>query len=161
MCSSDLFLEFVIEIYEVEIEVLNSQEQSYQFRDPRAFLESLPRPKQEEISLPFDVQVEEDCAFKSHTEDAVNQAVKDANSPPVMEGLKEESLYHVFADPMEEYMEALIGLAPQALILCKSQIHQKWSPLVVALVLKTHIQSTLWLSLTSSQIFYPFFLLLN
>ena len=43
------FLELVVERYENEIEMLNSQEKSYQFRDPRAFLESLPPPKQEEI----------------------------------------------------------------------------------------------------------------
>ena len=107
------------------------------------------------------MQEKDDCAFKSHTEDAVIKAVKDADSLPVMEGLKEESLHHVFVDPVAEYMEALIGSSSQALILCKSQIHQEWSPLVVALVLKTHIQSTLWLSLTSSHIFYPFLLLLN
>ena len=84
------------------------------------------------------------------------EIVRDADSLPAMEGLKEESLCHVIADPVAEYMEALVGSAPQALILCKSQINQKWSPLVVALVLKTHMQSTIWLFLTSSQCFYPF-----
>ena len=49
------FLELVVERYESEIVVLNSQEQSYQFRDPRAFLENIPPPKKGEISLPFDV----------------------------------------------------------------------------------------------------------
>ena len=85
----NFFLELVVERYETEIEMLNSQDQSYQFRDPRAFLKILPPPKQEEISLPFDVQQKDDCAFKSHTEDAVIKSVKDADSLPVMEGLKE------------------------------------------------------------------------
>ena len=40
-----IFLDLVVERYETEIEILNSQEQSYQFRDPRAFLERLPPPK--------------------------------------------------------------------------------------------------------------------
>ena len=124
-------------------------------------MESLPPPKQEEISLPFDVQEKDDYAFKRYIEDVVIKAVKDGDSPLVMEGLKEESFHHVFVDPVAEYMKALIGSSSQALILCKSQIHQGWPPLLVALVLKTHIQSTLWLSLTSSQIFYPFLLLLN
>ena len=53
-----IFLELVVERYEAEIEILNSQEKSYQFRDPRAFLESLPPPKKDEIPLPFDVQRE-------------------------------------------------------------------------------------------------------
>ena len=42
-----IFLDLVVERYETEIEILNLQEQSYQFRDPRAFLESLPSPKRE------------------------------------------------------------------------------------------------------------------
>ena len=151
----------VAERYEAEIEILNSQEKSYQFRDPRYFLESLPPPKKEEIPLLFDVQEEDDWAFNSHTEDAVIQASKDAGSLPVIEGIKEESLHHVFIDPVAEYMEALIGSSSQTLILGRGQIHQEWSPLMVALVLKTHIQSTTWLSLTSSQIFSSFLLLLN
>ena len=141
--------------------MLNSQDQSYQFRDPRAFLEIIPPPKQEEISLPFDVQEKDDCAFKDHTEDQVIKAVWDVENQSIMGGPKEEILYHVFVDPVAEYMEALIGSSSQALILCKSQIHPKWSPLVVALVWKTHIQSTPWLSLTRSQISSSFLLLLN
>ena len=42
-----IFLELVVQIYEAEIKFLNSQEKSCQFRDPRAFLESLPPPKKE------------------------------------------------------------------------------------------------------------------
>ena len=33
-----IFLEVVVERYDAEIELMNSQEKSYQFRDPRAFL---------------------------------------------------------------------------------------------------------------------------
>ena len=44
-----IFLELVVERYEVEIEFLNSQEKSYQFRDPRAFLESLLPPKKKKF----------------------------------------------------------------------------------------------------------------
>ena len=63
------------------------------------------------------MQEEDDWAFKSHTEDVVIQSVKNAGSVPVMEGLKEEILHHVFIDPVAEYMEALIGSSSQALIL--------------------------------------------
>ena len=42
-----IFLGLVVERYETKTEMLNSQEQSYQFKDPREFLESLPLPKQE------------------------------------------------------------------------------------------------------------------
>ena len=159
------FVDLVVERYENEIEMLNSQEQSYQFRDPRAFLESLPPPKKEEIPLPFDVQKEGDRAFKSHIEDAVEDAIikvsQDADSLPVMAGLKEESLHHMFFDPVVEYMEALISPNAPALILRKGQIHQEWSPLMVTSVLKDHQKNTLWLSFTGSQCSYPFLLLLN
>ena len=36
-----ILLELMVERYEAEIELLSSQEISYEFRDPRAFLESL------------------------------------------------------------------------------------------------------------------------
>ena len=42
-----VFLEVLAERYEAEIELLNSEEKSYEFRDPRAFLEILPPPKRE------------------------------------------------------------------------------------------------------------------
>ena len=87
-----IFLELLVESYEVEIKFLNSQENSYQFRDPRAFLESLPPPKKEEIPLPFGMQREGDQASKSHTqdtmEDTVIKAAQDEDSLPVMECLK-------------------------------------------------------------------------
>ena len=67
-----IFLELVVERYETEIEMLNSQDQSYQFRDPIAFLESIPPPQQEEISLLIDVQEKYDGTFMDYTRDAVN-----------------------------------------------------------------------------------------
>jgi len=47
-------LELVAKKYENDIKLLHSQIQSYNFRDPKEFLENLPSPKQEEIVLPFD-----------------------------------------------------------------------------------------------------------
>ena len=58
-----MFLDLVIERYESKLELLNSPEISYEFRDPREFLESLPPPKNEEIPLLFDVQEEDDSAL--------------------------------------------------------------------------------------------------
>ena len=69
-----VFLEVLVERYEVDIEFLNSQEKSYQFKYPRAFLESLPPPKREEIPLPFKVQEEDDPVLKSHIEDRVEDS---------------------------------------------------------------------------------------
>ena len=150
-----MFLDLVIDRYEAELELLNSQEISYEFRDPRAFLESLPPPKNKEIPLLFDIQEEEDPVPQSHLEDAVENAIieaaQDADSLPIMEGLNEESAHHMLVDPVAEYMEALIYSNAPALILRMGQIHQEWSLLMVTTVLKNHKQSTLWLSLTGSQ----------
>ena len=46
--------ELVSEEHENGIKLLHSQIQSYNFLDPKEFLENLPSPKQEEIVLPFD-----------------------------------------------------------------------------------------------------------
>ena len=106
-------LKLVVERYEAEIKFLNSQVKSYQFKDPRAFLEGLPPAIKEEIPLPFEVQKEGDQAFKSHSEDAVEEAViraaQDADSLPNMEGQKKESVYNLFFDPVEEYKEDRIS----------------------------------------------------
>ena len=58
-------------------------------------------------------QEREECDYKGHTADAVIEAARDTSSLPAMAGLKKESLYHVLIDPVGEYMEAWIGLAPQ------------------------------------------------
>ena len=58
------FLEIVVERYETSIELLNSQIQSYNFWDPKEFLESIPSLKQEEILLPLDLHIEDDYAFE-------------------------------------------------------------------------------------------------
>ena len=42
-------------------------------------------------------------------EDAEINAAQDKDNLPVMEGLKEKSVHHVFIDPMAEYMEARIS----------------------------------------------------
>ena len=101
----------------------------------------------------------------SHTEDAVEEAIvkasQDEDNLPIMEVIKEESLHHMFIDPVAEYMEALISPNSPALILSKGQIHQEWSLLMVTSILKNHRYSTLRLSLMSSQCLYPFFLLLD
>ena len=142
-----MFLDLVIDRYEAELELLNSQEISYEFRDPRAFVESLPPPKREEIPLLFEVEEEDDPVPQSPFEDAVENAIieaaQDVDSLPITAGQKGESIHQVFVDPVAEYMEALICSNAPALILSTGQIHQEWSQLMVTTVLKNHKQSTL------------------
>jgi hypothetical protein len=58
------FLELVVEIFEEDIELFDSQIQSYNFQDPKQFLQNISPPKQEEIVIPFDLQIDEDYVFK-------------------------------------------------------------------------------------------------
>ena len=106
-------------------------------------MESLPPPKKEEIPFPFEVQEEGDRAFKIHIEDVLEdtviKAAQDVDNLPVVLGQKEESIHPAFIDPVAEYMEALISSNSPALILHKGQIHQEWSPLMVTVVLKSHV----------------------
>ena len=57
------FLELVIEKFENGIELLDSQIQSYNFQDPKEFLENIPSSKQEEIVLPVNWQFDDDYVF--------------------------------------------------------------------------------------------------
>jgi hypothetical protein len=66
--SKICFLELVVEKFENDIELLDSQIQSYNFLDPKEFLENLPSPKQEEIVLPVDLQIDDDYVFKYKAE---------------------------------------------------------------------------------------------
>ena len=106
-------------------------------------------------------QEEEECDYKGLTTDAVIEVARDANSLSILVGFEEKILHHVLIDPVAEYMEALIGSTPQVSILCKSQIHHNWSPLLVASFLKIRMQRILRLYLMSSQFFFPFLLLLD
>jgi len=63
------FLDLIVEEHENEIEILHSQIQSYDFHDPKEFLQNLPSPSHEEIVLPFDFQIEDNHAFKEKTEE--------------------------------------------------------------------------------------------
>ena len=58
----------VVEKFENDIELLDSQIQSYNFLDLKEFLENLPSPKQEEIVLPVDLQIDDDYVFKYKAE---------------------------------------------------------------------------------------------
>ena len=54
--------------------------------------------------LLFDVQEGYDLVPKSHSEDAAENEIietaEDVDGLPAMEGLKEESVHHMFVDPM-------------------------------------------------------------
>ena len=87
-------------------------------------MESLPSPKQEEIILPLNLHIEDNCAFKSHTEDVVSKFnIGDTTDQLVIEGLKVGSIHHALSDPIAEYMEVLLSSNFQTCTLYKDQIH--------------------------------------
>ena len=56
--SKDRFLGLVSERLENEIELLDVQIESYDFQDPKQFLETLPLPKEVKVRLPLDGWIE-------------------------------------------------------------------------------------------------------
>ena len=78
-------------------------------------MENLPSPKQEEIVLPFDLQIDENYFFKYKTkivelesgfnlEDTTNEIIHDRL---IIKGLKANIINHVFIDPIPDYMEII------------------------------------------------------
>lgn len=107
------FLGLVAEKLENEIELLDVQIVSYDFQDPKQFLEILPPPKKEEIVIPFDLQINEECGDEldivelesSFSLDEENE--KDIQDKFVIESLKGISINYVFYDPIFDYIEEL------------------------------------------------------
>ena len=118
------FLEVVFERYENGIELLNSQIQSYTFRDPKEFFENIPSPKQEEIVLPFDLHIADDYSFEYKIEDVVSRFnTEDKIDQLVIEGLEANIIHHAFIDPIADYIEDLFSSNFQTCTLYKDQIH--------------------------------------
>jgi hypothetical protein len=60
------FLGLVAERLENEFELMDVQFESFDFQDPKQFLESLPPLKREEIVIPLDLQIEEGYGCAPH-----------------------------------------------------------------------------------------------
>ena len=102
------FLDLVMEEHENEIQLVHSQIQSFDFHDPKEFLQNLPSPSHEEIVLPCDLQIEDNLAFKIKVEVLVAGFVtEDVAVPLDQEGPKETIPHNVFMDPVADYMEDL------------------------------------------------------
>lgn len=96
--------ELIVEKIEKEIQYLNEQIQSYDFRDPKKFLETLSPSKQEIIELPTDVCI-----------DSVQLEVCIADL-----GQQTES---GFCDPIATYMEMFFSLIDRSGCLLHDQAH--------------------------------------
>jgi hypothetical protein len=90
MCA----LELVAEKLERDIELLNTQIQSYSFQHPKQFYEKLKSPKPKDIVSSFDFLIDEYPG---------NQQID-----------------HLFFDPVANYMELFFSVTVQACFFCKN-----------------------------------------
>ena len=77
-----LFLEFVVQKYENEIELLGAQIQAYNFRNPQEFFQNLPPPVQRKIVLSPELQFEYDLGSKGKTEGSAARLITEDAAIP-------------------------------------------------------------------------------
>ena len=108
------FLELVVERFEREIELLDSQTQPHDFQSIDEFLENLPSPRRDEIVSPFDLQNDEERVVKNKTRNeglVLGFNSKDITGDEiiheemVIEGLRDQASSHVLIDPIADYLE--------------------------------------------------------
>jgi hypothetical protein len=141
--SKICFLELVIEKFENDIELLDSQIQSYNFLDLKEFLENLPSPKQEEIVLPIDLQTHDEYVFKYKAEvvDAWS-GLEDETDLLIIEYLGTNIMHHALIDPIADYMEAFVSLSFQTCFLYNDQICHQLPVHISALIFIKHDEET-------------------
>jgi len=108
------FLELIVERFKREVELLDSQTQSYDFQSIEDFLENLPSPRKDEIVSPFDPQNDEEWVVKNKTrieglvsgfnfKDITDDEI--IHDEMVIEGLRDQAGSHVLIDPIADYLE--------------------------------------------------------
>ena len=119
------FCELLVERFEEEIQYLNDQIQSYEFWDPKKFLETLLPSKQETIELPVDVYI-----------DSVQLEVCIAE-------LGQQTKFG-FCDPIATYMEMFFSLNDRSNCLLHNQTHyvHVWLPTIASVSWLKHSQAT-------------------
>jgi hypothetical protein len=107
-------LELVVERFEREFELLDSQTQPYDFQSIDKFLENLPSPRRDEIVSPFDLQIDEEWVVMNKTQNeglVLGFNSKDIagdeiiHEEMVIEGLRDQASSHVLIDPIADYLE--------------------------------------------------------
>jgi hypothetical protein len=142
------FLGLVAERLENEFELLDVQIESYDFQDPKQFLESLPPPKREEIVIPFDLQIEEGYGYEPdivelesrfNLDEEIEKVIQDQL---VIESLKGISINYEFMDPVADYMKNI-------------------SSSIVHIHLQSPLHCTPWVFWTKGQVVSLMFLINN
>jgi hypothetical protein len=105
------FLGLIDERLENGFELLDVQIESYDFQDPKSFLESLPPPKREEIVIPFELQIEEEYGYEPEIEELESRFNLDKENEKVIhdqlviERLRGISINYKFMDLVADYMK--------------------------------------------------------
>jgi len=158
------YLELVVERFEKEIELLDSQSQPYDFQSIDEFLENLPSPRRDEIVSPFDLQIDEEWVVKNKTrtvglasgfnfEDVTdNETVRDEM---VIEGWRNPAVSHVFIDHIADYIEFYFSCSIQPCFSLQMLLH------ITKLVSWVKGPATILIMLVSSQEVHSFQQLLD
>jgi hypothetical protein len=140
------FLELVIEKFEKDIEILNTQIQSYSFQHPKQFYENLTPPKPKDIVSSFDFLIDESfvCKHKAQIEQLQSWSnIEDSNGKFIhVEMLKEypenQQIDHIFIDPVANYMELFFRITVQTCFFCKDHSHHQLPVHISALIFVKH-----------------------
>ena len=88
-------------------------------------MENLPSPKQEEIVLPFDLQIENNYDFKYKTKKIISWSnIQNTTEQLVIEGLEAQIIHYAFDDPIENYIETIFSSSLQTCFIYEDQIYQ-------------------------------------
>ena len=158
------FLELIVENFKREIELLDSQTQSYDFHSIEDFLENLPSPRKDEIVSPFDPQNDEEWVVKNKTrieglvlgfnfKDITDDEI--IHDEMVTEGLSDQAGIHVLIDPIADYMEFYFSFSIQPCFHLQMLLH------ITELISWVKGQAIILIMLTSSQAIHSFQQLLD
>jgi hypothetical protein len=122
-------LELLAEKLEKDIELLNTQIQSYSFQHPKQFYEKLTSPKPKDIVSSFDFLIDEYfvCKHKSEIEQLQSWSdIEDTNGKLIHvkmlnEYLENQQIDHIFIDPVANYMELFFSITVQSCFFCKDR----------------------------------------
>jgi hypothetical protein len=106
-------------------------------------LENIPSPKQEEIVLPVDLQIDGDYVFKYKAEvvDAWFDFA-DETDLLVIEDLGTNIMHHVLIDPIADYMEVYVRSSLRTCILYNDQRCHQLPVHISALIFIKHDEET-------------------
>lgn len=155
-----LFLDLVIERYEKEIELLQSQILLYDFRDPEFFFQNIPSLSYEEVRLQCDLHIGQDPVVNPETKEvATGFVVKDTVVLADQGGLEKEFLHNVPIDRVADYLELVLNSKYLTYYLSKHQIHEQRCMYAHKFVIEIHdlrILLALWTISQSLQFLLQF-----